>query len=210
MIQKFLRLSLGSVLAVLFASNAWGYYSTMDTAELLDIGRFQTSLEPQVVTGDKTLMNFTGRFDAGIGENSSIRALLGTGSYLPLEWGLFYKWAPIPDLEDQPGIALMGGILMARQNEKNVFNFRFHPIVSKRFSGENGALTPFVSIPVGIQVIDSETKYPVQAALGAEFRPHDYPEWSAMVEGGFNISEAFNYISLAITYQFDGTPTSAK
>jgi hypothetical protein len=190
-------------LTALIEVPAQAYLSTIDTADLLDPGHYQFSVEPQVITGDTALMNFTGRFDAGIGENSSVRALLGGGSYSPLEWGLFYKWAPIPDLDEQPGISIMGGFLLARKNEKNVFNFRVHPIVSKRFTGDFGAVIPYIAVPVGVQVVESKTTYPTHLALGTEIRPEAWTGMSVFVEGGINVADAFNYISAALVFWFD-------
>jgi hypothetical protein len=179
----------------------WSYFSTADTGDILSNGHYRASLEAQDQFGNMTGANVIGRFDAGLSSSSNIRVLLGTGS-VNLQWGLYYKWVPIPDYQDQPAIGIMAGVLYGYEND-NMLSFRAHPLISKKFTTDVGEFTPFASLPFGTTTASGVTTYPLQLALGSEWKPQGLERFSFMLETGVNIINAFHYVSAVAILHFD-------
>jgi hypothetical protein len=196
-------LALAFVLGSLsFSSKAAAYFSVIDTGELIAPNRYQVGLESQVVLNEFEGMNFVGRFDAGIDESSSARAILGFGK-VDFQAGAFYKYIPFPDVEGQPAIGFTTGLMLARVAGGTEFSLRFNPLVSKRFQTEIGDFVPYAALPLGLRNTDAGSFVPVQIVGGTEFRPLSSTNWSYFAEAGVNLSKAFSYISLAFMYRFD-------
>lgn len=184
------------------AANSHAYYSTIDTGQILPKKSYRVSAEPQVMLGDSGGFNLAGRFDAGMTESSNVRLLLGTGK-VSFQTGVFYKWVPIPDYENQPALGIMGGFLYGRKEDINTLSLRLHPIVSKTFTFDYGSMTPYASLPVGASFRKDETVYPVQLALGTEWKTNDWDKLTFIGEVGLNIASAFSYVSVAAVLYFD-------
>lgn len=188
--------------ALLFSTPGKAYFSTLDTGELIAPGKYQISIEPQIIFQNYSGLNAVARFDTGINEESSVRGVLGVGT-VDFEIGGFYKWVPFPDLETQPAIGGMVGVTIARINSDTVYNLRFHPLISKKLESEIGDVIPYGSLPIGISSRPDKTVVPVQLVAGAELRPLNTPNFSFFGEIGANVNEAFGYISAMISYRFD-------
>jgi hypothetical protein len=187
----------------LLPSLGFAYYSTLDTAELLKPGEYQVGVEPQYIFDNYPGGNITARFDMGATDTGNFRFLLGTGR-TNFQGGAYYKLVPIPDIDNQPGIGVFGGILYAYQNSTSSLNFRIHPEISKKFkSVDFGTLTPYGAIPFGVDFTGSNTYYPVQMAVGARWLPAAYKHMTFWSEFGFELdSAAFSYISLGFSIPF--------
>jgi hypothetical protein len=190
----------------LLASTSHAYFSVIDTGDILTPGKYQMSLEPQLILQDYDGFNAVARFDRGINEESSARAILGFGK-VDFQVGGFYKWVPFPDTGNQPAIGGSAGAILARVNGDTQFSVRVNPLVSKRFETEIGDLTPYASLPLGVTSRKDETVVPVQLALGSELQPINNQNLSVFAELGFNLNKAFGYISAAIAYRFDEPAT---
>jgi hypothetical protein len=184
-----LLLSLGPLLA-----NA---YSTLDHGNVTPPRTYRGMLELQGATG----LNVVGRMDMGIDESSGVRAILGTGA-TALQWGLYYKWVPIPDYRKQPAMGLLGGFTVTQMDGKSAVTMKVHPMISKRLTSDIGDVVPYISVPVGIRFSDGKTTVPVLLALGAELQANYLNKFSLWIEGGANISNAEGYISLAGSHAF--------
>lgn len=201
-------LSFSAILAIgvgFHAPSAEAYFSTLDTGEMTAPGTFQAMLEPQLVLSRYDGFNVVGRFDQGLDESSSVRAILGFGR-VDFQVGAMYKFIPFPDTANQPAIGGLVGATFARVQGETELSVRLHPLISKRFETEIGDLIPFGTIPVGWTSRASETRWPVQIAGGAELRPLDTPNLSYFAELGVNVHQAFSYISAAVAYRFDESP----
>ena len=188
--------------ALKLPATAFGYYSTIDTGELVKPGAYQMSLEPQLMFNRYEGFNAVGRFDTGINEQSSFRGLLGVGK-VSFQLGGFYKIVPFPDTAKQPAIGADVGVIYARVNDMTETSLRFHPLFSKRFETEVGDFTPYGSLPLGVTFRSDETYVPIQIAGGTEFRPLNLANWSFFAELGININKSFSYLSAAVAYRFD-------
>jgi hypothetical protein len=199
----FGTLGLVTALSVLaFAPKASAYFSTIDTAELIEPQKYQVSLEPQLILSRYDGLEATGRLDTGINESSSVRGILGFGT-VDFQVGGFYKFIPFPDTANQPAIGGEAGVIIARVKGNSEVSVRLHPLVSKKFETEIGDVIPYASLPFGITNRVDGTFVPFQLVGGAELRALNTPQISYFAELGINLNQAFSYISLAVAYRFD-------
>jgi len=185
--------------------HAHALFSTMDTGDILPAGMYDVGLETQFGLGGDypSGANFLGHFDMPGSEDINFKFIAGGGS-LPFEAGGFVKYVPFPDLESQPAIGMLGGVVFSRSSSgTSMLNLRLHPLVSKKFDTQIGELTPFLSLPIGITFASGATTYPFQIAPGTRWRPAGYKNLSFMTELGINLNAAFSYISFGAIVPFD-------
>lgn len=179
----------------------------MDTGKIVPTGKYRAIVGPQfITTGDNDGTNISGRFDAGVGESTTMRGLVGFGQDDFAYGGLFAKWVPYPDFENQPAIGFIAGGTYGRESVGNetedVLSLKFAPLVSKDFDTDIGVLTPYASLPISVAFVDGDTIYPVQLVGGSEFKPFNWENVSFMGEVGIKMNKAFSYISLAVVFEF--------
>jgi len=193
---------LASLILVLFSTKALAYYSTIDTGELLPSDTYRAIIETQFVTDPSNGVNFVGRFDGAIDDETGYRALLGFGE-TDFHFGGFVKWIPIPDLDNQPAIGVLAGVLYANDGSLDILSLRLHPLISKKFELEAGVLTPYASLPFGIQSIDGKTTLPLQLAVGSEYKPKQFEKLYFGGELGFDLAKSYTYFSLFAAMNID-------
>lgn len=190
------------VMSSLWSPSSYAYFSVINTGELIAPSQYQISFEPQFVFQSYDGFNAIARFDMGLNEDSNVRGILGVGA-VDFEIGGFFKWIPFPDTESQPAIGAEVGGTIARFKSDTEYNFRIHPLISKKFESEMGDVIPYGSIPLGISARPGKTVLPIQLVAGTEIRPLNTPKLSFFAEIGANVNEAFGYASAAITYRFN-------
>lgn len=195
------RLLFGA-LSLFLSSNAWGYYSTLDTGALMKDGQYRLGVETQFVTEGDSGVNVGFRLDGPIDDEFGWRALGGFGT-TDFFAGALFKWVPVPDLETQPAIGVLVGPVFANINGHNVLNIRANPFVSKKFELEFGAWTPYATLPVGLRIADHDTEFTAQIGIGTQFQPTAWPHLGMWAELGFDIHEAYPYFSLNATLEWD-------
>ncbi|MEQ1877695.1 MAG: hypothetical protein ABL958_13710 [Bdellovibrionia bacterium] len=198
---KLIWILLGLTIA---PSTSHAYLSFLNTGQVVKTGNYRLGISPQFITVSDVGegMNMSGRFDTGISDDADFRAVVGVGR-VEFHVGGLYKWVPIPDTPDQPAIGVSLGAFYARQSSIGTFSVRGFPFVSKRFDTQAGMFDPFVSLPLGLSSTSSTTEFPVQFVLGTEWMPAGLEKISFWVEGGFNVSKAFSYLSLMVTLDWD-------
>ncbi len=184
------------------APNANAYYSTLDTGDTLGANKYAASLESQFILDRYDGVNLNGRFDAGINEDSNLRAIFGVG-IINFQAGAMYKYIPFPDTSNQPAIGIEAGAVYARVQNVSELAFRVHPLISKRLTVQDLKLNVYGSLPLGVTFRDGNTIYPIQLAVGSEMKIPKYEKFSVFGEVGINVNAAFGYISLAGMYYFD-------
>jgi hypothetical protein len=191
------------VTSLFLTAPAWAYFSTVTTADVVPQGKFELGFAPQFVLTKRSGVNLVGRADYGLSESTSVRGLIGFGN-IDFQTGGFFKWSPIPDLKGgQPGMAIMGGVLYARDHDEGELSFRVHPIISKNMDTDFGSMTPYASIPFGLTTVDSKSVFPVQAVIGSEIELTDWTTGRIISEIGFNLNKAFSYITIGVTFPLD-------
>lgn len=178
----------------------------MDTAELIGEDTYKANVESQIMTDGDSGINLIGRFDNRLTDDSSYRVEVGFGN-VDFNVAAFYKWAPIPDTGNQPAMSVAGGVSLARfrfgGETANDLSLRAHPIISKRFEIEFGDLTPYGGIPIGLRTVEGDTDLTAQLSLGAHVKPNRFKKMSFVGELGFDLSEAFTYLSFGFTLDID-------
>lgn len=190
--------------AVLFSSaHAFAYNSIIQTGDVVEPGAFQAALVPQAILSRYKGVGLDALLDVGVDNGSSVRGLIGVGDSVDFEVGGLYKYIPFPDTERQPAIGGEVGVVLARAGGKSEIDLRFNPLISKKLETEVGDVTPYASIPIGIALRDGDTLVPIQLVAGAELRLLSTPNLSFFLESGFNLYQAFGYISGALAWRFD-------
>lgn len=201
--MKFINHFLTAALLICFVTSAQAYYSTFDTADSLKLGEYSLGLEPQYIFTGPSGGNIFAHFDMGVEDSASLKFLLGTGSTV-VSMGSFFKYIPIPDYKNQPGIGFFAGLLYTNNRDFSVLHFRLHPLISKKFQIESfGLLTPYVSMPFGIATGGGVTKYPVQFTMGSKYLPEGYETLNFLLELGFDLNAAFSYLSAGVSIPFE-------
>lgn len=194
------------IAALFFGGTANAYYSVMDTGEIMAPGRYKLTPELQFIT-DYGNANAGANFDIGLNDESGLRAQVGAGDtdfYL----GGFYKYMPYPDVDNQPAIGFNAGVVYARDEDASDFTVRFEPIVSKKFEGDWGSVTPYGSIPIGFQhrsaaqYVDDHNNITIQVAAGAQVDVKQIPDWGFLAEVGIDLNKTFNYLSFGAAWYF--------
>lgn len=182
------------------------YYSLMDTAELIEEGKYNANVETQFITEGESGMNLLGRFDSRLTEDTGYRIEAGFG-VVDFNFAGFFKWSPIPDLGKQPAMSLSGGVSIARYrfgNETaNDLSLRVHPIISKKFNMEFGDLTPYAGLPLGFRTVEGESDLVSQLTIGVQVKPNRFDYISFVGEIGFDIDNAFTFLSLGMNLSID-------
>lgn len=195
-------------LGVTLSQNSQAYYSVMDTGDIISTGKYRVVAGPEFILTGQDGVNFSARVDAGVSDSSNIRALVGGGE-VDFYAGLFYKYIPIPDYENQPAIGIMGGLTYSRIEVRNktmdATTVQIQPIVSKKYDIDYGTITPYGSIPIGARFVDGDVEFPVHLALGTEYKPEGFNTVSFITEFGLKMNKSFSYINLGVIFEFDDT-----
>jgi hypothetical protein len=197
-----------------FSSSAFAYFDVMDTGEIMAPGRYKLAPEIQFIT-DGGGANVGANFDVGLTEDMGFRAQIGAGDtdfYL----GAFYKYMPFPDTDSQPAIGFNLGVVYAYDAGGADFTLRWEPLISKKFSFNWGGLTPYGSIPLGINYRGSSryahdhNNLTVQAAIGTQVDLKTMPDVGLLAEVGFDLNKANNYITFGAAWSFGSESTQGS
>lgn len=189
---------------------AKAHYSHMDTGEFLELGKYQFGAETQFVTSGNDGMNILLRARGGWTEELNWSALLGAGT-TDFTLGGFVKWVPIPDLEEQPAIGVVGGLQIAdfayterdRTLDGTEISLRAHPFMSKSLEFESGRYTPYGALPMGWRNMDGANDFSIHMALGMAYKAPQWDQLSVIAELGMNLNQAFSYFTIGATVGFD-------
>ncbi len=191
-----------TVFALALGQPAHAYYSTLDNGNMLKPGHYRMLGEVQFVTEGDSGMNLSARLDGAINEEMGWRGQFGFGT-TDFFGGGFVKWVPIPDIDRQPAVGLLGGVLYARHSRVDQLSLRVHPFISKAFVVEFGEFTPYAALPFGLRNTEDDTELTIQLALGSEFKPNAWKHIGLFAEIAFDVREAFPYFSLAASLEWD-------
>lgn len=193
--------SLAIVMLLFSPLGSHAYYSLMDTADILGPNEFTITGEGQWVTSGKRGLNFRGHLDQAINDSSQYRFTLGTGVNV-LQAAFQYKWVPIPDFDDQPGIGFIFGATYAKIPDDSVLGVTVKVVASKNYYKDWGVITPYGGITAGIGVNSDKTTSPSQLNLGSRWRPESWDKSFLMGEIAWDISDSFTYISIGLQHDF--------
>lgn len=187
---------------MLWASPSQAYYETLTTGNLLERGQYAATGSGQFITSGDDGFNVVGMLDSGLTADSNLRAVVGFGT-TDFHLGGYYKWVPIPDVDNQPAVGIMGGVVYARHEQFDELSLRFHPLISKAFEVEVGDITPYASLPFSLRSVDGDFDVPLQAVVGAELKTFHYENIKFISEIGFDVSKSFTYFSIGMIVGID-------
>lgn len=198
-----------SVLLVAFSAPAFaGYYSVLDTGQVLKEGQYKLTGDAQILTKNGGL-NIGATADMGFREEFGLRAMIGFGS-TDIYAGGMIKWVPIPDIDNQPAIGINAGVVYGKDGSISDMTVLFQPIVSKRFVMDSATVTPYASIPVGIRTRSSSdwwvkdgTSMTFQMVVGSQLQVEKWKNLQFMGEIGLDLDKAPSYLSIAAVFYFD-------
>lgn len=192
--------------ALLLSNSAFAYYSVLDNGEVLLQGRYKLTGTTQFLT-DTGGANLAGRFDAGLTEDVGARALVGFG-HTDFFFGGLAKWMPIPDTEKQPAVGLNAGLIYAKDNGARDLIVRIEPLASKKFNVETAVLTPYVSLPLGIRMRDSDNgddddDITLQLVVGSQLQLEQWKNLQFIAEVGVDLNNAPGFVNVGAIFYFD-------
>lgn len=208
MIKSFRRLLAAAslTLAALFASQSFAYYTVLDNGEVMGGGIYKFTASPQIIT-DEGGLDLNAIADMGLTDEFGARALVGVGKTDFFMGGLF-KWMPVPDIDNQPAIGFNAGLIYARDAGVTEVTIRVEPLVSKKLNLEALVMTPYASLPIGIQMRntsdrDDKTRVASQMVFGSQIQVEAWKNLQFMGEVGINLDNAPSHIATAVIWYYD-------
>ena len=184
-----------------FCSQSFGFYSLMDTGELLNRGYHRVQGEAQLIL-DKPAdgLNINGRFATGLNQESDIQAEFGVGSVDFYVAG-FWKWIPFPDTSHQPAVGARFGVTYGKINDVSNYGIQATPLISKKYTiNRVGKVTPYFGLPIGLQNTADDTTVSLQGVIGTQYSHPKLRHIYFLLEFGFEIDDAFDHISFAVSF----------
>jgi len=178
---------------------AQAFYTVQDTGDLLKENEQQFATELQLITTGDTGVNFIGRYDRGLDQETNLRFEAGVGT-TDFAAGGYIKWVPFPDYESQPAIGFTFGAHLARYEDEMEIAGRFIPFASKQFETDMGRVTPYVALPIAFSNYNDDNTNPFSLALGSRYRHQDFDTCDFTAELGFDLSDSFNYLAVGAIF----------
>ena len=190
------------LIALLACHTASAYLSVGETAEILPEGFYKLGLQPQLILSDSSGFNMGVYFDTYLAESLNGRIEIGGGK-TDFWTTASVKWVPIPDVDRQPALGIRGGLIYARSDSSNFYNFQITPIVSKKADTRYGEMVPFVALPITFLNTNTKSTVATQFAIGAEWFQNKEINYGGELD--MNMSNSFTSVSAFISFPFDGS-----
>lgn len=200
--SKILKTVLIFLTSFLLSQTATAYLSVGETAEILPEGFYKLGLQPQLILSDSSGFNMGVYFDTYLADSLNGRVEIGAGK-TDFWTTASVKWVPIPDVDRQPALGIRGGLIYARSDSSNFYNFQITPIVSKKADTRYGEMVPFVALPITFLNTNSKSLVATQFAIGAEWFQNKDVNYGGELD--MNMSNSFTSVSAFISFPFDGT-----
>ncbi|UOF02206.1 hypothetical protein [Bdellovibrio reynosensis] len=190
------------VLGLFLTSNAHAYLSIAESGELDPQGKYQVGVEPQLLTNKGGGANVNVFIDTAISESSSARVSMGAGA---VDFNAFasFKFIPFPDVDNQPSMGFRAGAGIARDEEQNLLQLQFSPLVSKKFDTEYGLAVPYLAVPFTFLNTKEENLVATNLSIGSEFHYVDWDQVTLGAEAGVDLNKSYSYISIFATFPFE-------
>ncbi|MEC9282779.1 MAG: hypothetical protein VX642_08705 [Bdellovibrionota bacterium] len=188
--------------SLLYVQPSLAYFSLMDSGDILAEGQYTLTTEAQLVTSGDDGLNIRAHLDQGYDPSSQFRFSLGTGTNA-YQAGFLYKWVPIPDYENQPAVGFIAGVTMAENSSDTVLALQLKALTSKNFVTPYGYVSPYGGLSLAIEVTNALNGNPAQLILGSRYQAENWSRSFLMAEFGFEIADAFSYLSVGLQYDFN-------
>lgn len=199
---KYFVLDLIIITGLFLSTTTHAYLNINESGEVLTPGKYQVGLAPQFLLNKGGGANFDIFLDTSIDESTSARITMGAGA---IDFNAFasVKWIPFPDVDNQPSMGLRAGAGIARDEEENILQLQFAPLVSKKFDTEYGLTVPYFAVPFTVLNTKSENLVATNLAIGSEFHTVEWKEVTLGGEIGIDLNKSYSYISIFATFPFE-------
>ena len=138
-----------------------------------------------------------------MGEDTGMGIGLGAGKH-GFHFGTHGVWYLLPDHENQPAVALLGGIYFNRVDVTNYLVLRFVPTVSKSYKVSWGKLTPYAGLQLspsfGLGTVGSE--FSVRSTMGTQILVAAFGGVTLWTELDLSLANSESSAALGISYPF--------
>ena len=195
---------------LLWPLQSGAYFGLTDTGELRQGSESRLLIgAQQILDSHNEGFNINGRYimdSSGFIKGSEVQMEAGSGS-IDYHIGVFLKWIPFPDTDDQPAVGLRTGFRFASL-EYSTYGFSITPLISDSFNSGIGRITPYCGLPLGLQQNTLESIFSTQVAIGIEWSPQKWELGSSrgfhfILEYDMNINKAFDSVHAALAYDFE-------
>jgi len=201
--MKRISMFSGLFFALLVSTHStFAYQSVLESTELPRENEYRAGFGPQLKLTDGSGFNFTAYFDTLVNNSSSLRVHAGLGD-TDFYTGASYKWIPIPDFENQPGIGARFGAIYGREGSESLVSMRVDPMISKRLEIDGGIIVPYGALGISVTTFKSKTTTAYSLVAGSEFRPDQYSNVFYGGEMGVDVKDSFSYIAGFVTIELD-------
>jgi hypothetical protein len=190
------------VFLIFSTSSVWAYHSLLTNGHFLESGEYRLLSEVQFLTTVDSGVNINFHGESYLTDDLNLKASLGFGT-TQFNLSAYIKWVPIPDLDKQPAIGVLGGLAFGQFEDENDFSLKVSPFISKHFDLEIGELTPYLAVAFSVRNHNSTTSTPLQLVIGNELLSFDWSHIRFFAEAGFDLNESFSYFSLAASVDID-------
>lgn len=187
------------IVSLFASSNALAYGTFLNSSSLLQSGEYDFSAASQFYSSDRSGAHIMGILDMPFTEETNWRFYGGSGSF-DFSLGAALKWIPFQDNERTPfNLGAVFSTEYAKDDSYDAFLFRVSPFITKVFTWELGEFEPYLAVPVGMSVIESDSYSNAQFVIGSKVRFEEINFMSFSAEGGFKIKNAESYFALMAT-----------
>lgn len=191
-------------------SSAQAYYTFLTTGDIPRPNTYKGTGFIQFITDGPVGTTLNAQLESYLREDASLLLGVGAGTHQVVSVAL--KWVPVPDLSTQASLGLLLGahygsfktriasdLISTSQQDFSVFVKTF---VSKQLPLELGEMKSFASLHLGVQVLEGETKIPALLSVGTELKLFSRPDLNFTGELGFNLNQAFTYLSMGLIFLY--------
>lgn len=187
---------------------AQAYYTFLTTGEIPKSGTYKASTFVQFLTDGPVGTTLNAQIESHFRSDASLLFVVGAGTHQMASASI--KWVPIPDLINQASIGMVlgghfGSFKIKSANTTVLQSQKDFSIFTKAFVGKNlaidvGQIHSFASLHLGFQSLSQKKNIPIFLAAGTELQLFAQPKFNFIAELGFNLNQAFSYISIGAVF----------
>jgi len=184
----------------LFSQSANAFGTFMASGNLLERGEYDLTGNGQFFSNGQSGSNFGAIIELPFQRDTNLRFNVSTGT-IALAAGAHLKWVPIKEADKGLNVGLINSVEFASEDSVELMLLRVGPFASRTFTWEMGEIEPYIGLPTGVRIIDSDNEMTSQLVLGTKVKFEQLDYMSFAVEGGFKVKNAFSHLAVFATIQ---------
>lgn len=168
--------------------------------QFVDYKNWNVGIEPELTLNNGSGFATNVKFTYGINDLSNLQAGVGTGSGArEFRLGGAYTLDIIPDLDGQVGFGLGAQAYYYRvRHNLAQTNIQVFPYLHNAFQFSTQTVDPYISMPVGLALVNGNYLTTLQVATGVFFKISNHLGYN--LELGINAKNSDNSLSGGVTY----------